>query len=418
MADANSPDIGGSKFSRRDFLKVSALATAVVAGEGIRRNLPAISKFWDESGAMLTGKVEDLDQITSEIPKSLEGKNIPIENEWFKNIDVVLNEGIALYEEWRVNDSTLPELHYKKPENYLNIPSMAYQLKQKVMEAPEKMDEGYLGYVDYLLDAADEFDMPYSMFFEGSASGISSIQQMVAIDPGTGLVKEIRQSMKEKFGNEFDVWSACRYGPLTDEQRQFFGEKFQNWYSGAMKYVEGVRTKSSEQISTSVLFAYFLYKNKGDILASTWDTSTWLKITARNDINNDLKRDPNYDRAKKICSIFKDEFSLTVSANWVIENVDRNDELLNYAEDPYAHFQYKDYMPPNRAGGFYHAWNIMALCMSMSSFLAKRMVATQLNPSFGDDGKRWTEYGKVKSKADMYVVDKADEIDKIVNKYK
>lgn len=412
-------DPGGDKrgLSRRDFLKLALLGGAVVAGEGIRRKMPAIRKFWDENGAMVTGKVEDLDLITSEVPKSLEGKKIPTENEWFRNADTILVEGISLYEEWRASDATLPELHYQKPENYLNIPSMAYQLGQKVRESPEKLDDGYLGYVDYLLDAADEFDMPYSMLFEGSGAGIASIQQMIAIDPGTGLVRDIRESMKEKFGNDFDVFSACRYGPLTDEQRKFFGDKFQSWYSDAMKYVQEVRGKSSEQISTSVLFSYFLHKNKGDILASTWDTSTWLKILVRNDPNNDLKRDPNYDRAQQATSLFKDEFSPTISANWVVENVDRNDKELNYVEDPYAHFQYKDYMPPNRAGGFYHAWNIMALCMSMSPFLAKRMVATQCNPSLGDDGNRWTEYGRDKCKADMFVVDKADEIDRIVHKY-
>lgn len=366
---------------------------------------------------MVTGNVEDLDLITSEVPKSLKGKNIPTENEWFRDADATLKEGISLYEEWRESDTALPKPHYQKPENYLNIPSMAYQLGQKVREAPEKLDDGYLGYVDYLLDAADEFNMPYSMLFEGSGAGIASIQQLIAIDPGTGLVKDIRQSMKEKFGDEFDIWSACRYGPLTDEQRKFFGDKFQNWYSDAMKYVQDVRGKSTEQISTSVLFSYFLYKNKGDILASTWDTSTWLKILVRNDPSSDLKRDPSYDRAQQATSLFKDEFSPTISANWVVDNVDRSDKELNYVEDPYANFQYKDYMPPNRSGGFYHAWNIMALCMSMSPFLAKRMVATQCNPSLGDDGNRWTEYGRDKCKADMLVVDKADEIDRIVHKY-
>lgn len=336
MADLNSPDVGSRKFSRSDFLKLALVGGAAVATEGIRRKLPVIRKFWDENGSMLTGKVEDLNQITSEVPKSLEDKDIPSKNEWFRNADMTFREGLDFYENWRSKDNKLPQLFYKKPVNYLNITSMAHQLKIKVKETPEKMDLEYLGYVDYLLDAAKEFDTPYSMLFEGSGSGIASTQQMVAIDPGTGLVREIRESMKEKFGVGFDVWSACRYGPLTNEQRKFISDKFQGWYFDAMKYVQKIRNKNSEPLSTSVLFAYFLYKNKGDIMASTWDTSTWLKVLVRNDPENDLKRDPNYDRAKKVTDLFKDEFSPTVSANWVVDNVDRNDELLNFVENPYV----------------------------------------------------------------------------------
>lgn len=412
------PKTDRQKLTRRDFLKLAGVGFLATAGVSVQHNWPRINKFWDEGGgAMLTGRVEDLDQITSEVPKQLENLTIPTENEWFKNADDILVDGLSLYKEWMSNDSSLPKPHYEQAENYVEAPSMAYKLSSKITQSPELLKDGPLGIFGYLVDASTDLDIPYSMIFHGSGSGITSIQQLIEIDPGTQLVKDIRQSMKEKFGDDFDIWSACRYGPLTEEQRAHFTDIFKEWYSGAMEYVQAARNKSSEPISTNVLFAYFLHKNHGDILSSTWDTSTWLKILVRNDPDNNLKRDPTYDRAALACFLFKDEFSPTVSANWVIDNVDENDQLLNYVEDPNAYFQYKDYMPPNRAGGFYHAWNIMALCMSMTPFLAKRMVAVQTNPSLGDDGYRWTEYGKVKSKADMLVADQAEEIDRIVHRY-
>lgn len=53
----------------------------------------------------------------------------------------------------------------------------------------------------------------------------------------------------------------------------------------------------------------------------------------------------------------------------------------------------------------------------MSPFLIKRMVAVNSNPILRNDGTRGTEHGKIKSTADMFVVDKADEIDRVVNEY-
>jgi hypothetical protein len=45
------------------------------------------------------------------------------------------------------------------------------------------------------------------------------------------------------------------------------------------------------------------------------------------------------------------------------------------------------------------------------------MVASHLNPVLEKDGQRFTEYGKVKSEADMDVVSRVTQIDTIVSKY-
>jgi hypothetical protein len=385
--------------------------------ESLRRKLPDMRKWWDKNGAMLTGKVEDLNLIDSMCPESLESKDIPSSNEWFRVVDKVLQDGLNRYNEWQSENPKLAQLWFDKPENYLSIESVADRLSEKIIETPDDLKEGYVGYIGYLIGTVDDFDKPYSMIVNGSGANISSLQQMILIDPGTGFVKNLRSSMQEEFGKKFDVWSACLHEKLTDGKQKFMVERFQDWYNGAMEYIRKIRSENKDPISTSIVFSYFLHRNNGDILASTWDTSTWLKILVRNDPENNLERDPNYDRAKMATDLFRDEFSPTLSANWVVKNVSKSDKLLNYIGDPYLYPEYKDYMPSNRAGGYYHAWNIMALSMSMSPFIVKRMVAMVVNPSLGDNGKRWTENGRAKCIADMLVVNRADKIASIVDGY-
>lgn len=410
------------KLSRRDFLKIAGIASAAVVAKPVidiaQKYSPIAEEVWHESAPMITGRVSDLELITSEIPEQLKGVDIPKVNEYFQRADNVFLAGLTLYEEWREKDNSLPGPYYKKPENYIDALAMATQASEEIQNTRNNSPyEGVLFFYDLLLDTTREFDRPYSAFFDGSAATISSLQHMIQVDPGTGFVKELKSSMKIQFGKDFDIWSACNAELLTNEQKKFMADRFSKWYFNAMDFIQFNRKKSSEPLSSCILFAYFLHKNEGDILASTWDTSTWLKIICRNDPLNDLKRDPTYERAFLACSLFKDEFSPKVSANWVVDNVSPNDNVLNDTEDWRANCQWKDYMPPNRAGGFYHAWNIMALSMCISPPLAKRAVAIECNPDLHDDGIRWTEYGRVKSMADMLVVDRADEIDKIANRY-
>ena len=120
---------------------------------------------------------------------------------------------------------------------------------------------------------------------------------MIEVDPGTGFVRDLKLRMKAKFGDDFDIFSSCRGGLLTDSQREHMKACFDDWYMSAEDFLQKARDKYSEPVSSSLLFAYFLNNNDGDMLASSWDTATFLKILARNDPDNDLRFDPNFERA-------------------------------------------------------------------------------------------------------------------------
>src|SRR5581483_2800761 len=110
-----------------------------------------------------------------------------------------------------------------------------------------------------------------------------------------------------------------------------------------------------------------------------------------------------------------------ISANWVLENVSRDDTLLNFLGnnpgDNYKYPQYKDFMPANRAGGFYHSWNIMALFLCMDPDLALRAIAMHINPNAeGQTG--FTEYGKQRDVADINVAKKGSEVAALANRYR
>ncbi|MFA5828575.1 MAG: hypothetical protein WC841_04455 [Candidatus Shapirobacteria bacterium] len=403
----------GIKLSRRKFLVTTGLAAVAAVAH---KPIEASRTLFEINQGYVTGET-NTGSITSETPKHIRKEDIPPENEWLKNADKVLSSGIAIYQHWRKGNPDLPSPHYQKPENYLDVPSVAVNLKKQIPHA-----RGEPGNPDFfrnlLIDCGvEKFDKPYARFIGGSGANITSLQELISTDPGTGVVRNIRYSMSEKFGSEFDVFRSCVSNSLTEEQHKFIADQFHDWYFGAMNYVEDARAKSSEPISTSVLFAFFLHQNQGDILSSAWDTSVWLKILARNDPEDGLKRDPNYDRAHLATRIFKDEFSPHLSANWVVDHVGRDDGGLNFVGDPYKMSEYKDFMPANRAGGFYHAWNIIALSMCMSPFFIKRATATYDVPITWGSGFVFSEYGREKNTADLLVAKRAHKIKGMLRKY-
>lgn len=122
---------------------------------------------------------------------------------------------------------------------------------------------------------------------------------------------------------------------------------------------------------------------------------------------------------KLLTGMFKDEFSLKISANWVLENVSRDSTLLNSA-DGSSNMQFKDFMPINRAGSFYHAWNIIALSTSMSPFMLKRFILAH-HSYFAETiyhGKNsLSPDGREKVIADLTISNYSDELGKLVGSY-
>lgn len=373
---------------------------------------------WNLAEPFVTGKADHLDKIVSDIPGSLKNVEIPTANEYFRDADQIFAEGLKQYEQWKVDNTSLPDLFYDQPENYISVAGVwkSYMQQLRVSERELGGVDIISTLLDYLYDVGRQYDLPYSSFLASSGKTIDGIESLIVFDAGTGLVAKLRNKFSERFGRDNDLFNVASGNQFTSEQKQYLNDEVHEWFSDALLYARSIAQSKRDKISTSVLFAYFLHRNSGNILASTWDTVAWLKVAARND-PSDLKFSPNPDKASMLMSIFKDEFSPHISANWVIDNVDQHDGTLNYLGDHYALPNLKDFMPPNRAGGLYHSWNIMALALCMAPALAKRLTASQIDPFVEITPEVWTEYGREKTMADMLTAERLNEVSALAQKY-
>jgi len=403
--------------SRRDFLKVASVAVgAVVAGKGVNY----LSKVKPVNRAVFLTTGWNAEQIVSEVPPELKGKEIPVKNESYRPPLLILNEAIALYEKWKETGSSLAELSYVRPPNYLDVPSLRDKLKNliKTDRNINTSDPNFLP--DLPINLLKSNDQQGHCFIEFTGSQLRNASEISSEDPGTGLMRQVREEYRKVSGTEFDAFLADT--ELSKEE--YLKVECLNWFKGAGTFVEREVAKSGRQ-STSLLFAYFLYRNKGNLMESLWDTTLWLKIAARNDLET-LNFYPKRAGAQLLTRLFKDEFSLKISANWVEDNTQLDDALLNDIGVQVG-MQYKDFMPINRVGGLYHAWNIIALAGSMSPLLIKPVVRGISNVSFdknptGPNGEYYDKRllstaGREKIMADLKVVSHADEFTKLLKKY-
>lgn len=184
-------------------------------------------------------------------------------------------------------------------------------------------------------------------------------------------------------------------------------------FGRAEDYIDNYR--KGKLCSTSFLFAYFLFENGGLITDALWDTVTFLKVAARNDLNT-LKNVPSREGADLLGKTFIDEFSLELPLEWLVNNIPGSDSLLNNS-DPLATPEYKDFMPINRAGQFYHAWNIMAWNACMSPLLVEQFTkALYIHGKLGGFDMRPTN-GIVKVESDTRVSQFSGKISSILSKY-
>ncbi len=377
----------GKTLSRRDFLKLAGATTgALVLSQ---------TEIGKKVTSLLTGP--NTEWISSEIPQELLDKEIPTKNEFYRQPLAILNEGISLYESWRKDNNNLPEIKYNKPPNYVDEVRMSYLLTK--------------GTPDFLFtNGVLTNDQPDHNFVEFSMGGVRSFDYIVVANPGTGLVRQIKDEYKRKTQKKFDL--------STDDQEQFLKANCIQWFDDAKKFIDREVDKKGKQ-STSLLFAYFLHKNKGNLSESMWDTTLWLKVAGRNDLQT-WEQKPTRQGAELLTGMFKDEFSLNISANWVLENVPTNSMTLNSSEK-YENMQFKDFMPVNRAGSFYHPWNILALSTCASPFILKRFTAAQhsyLTETSYNGKNSQSPDGREKVKADFEVTGYADEISNLVQSYK
>lgn len=387
MSEVSPQQEQNHNLSRRDFLKAAGIVAGTLA--------VSQTEIGRKVTSLLTGP--NTEWISSEIPPELSDKEIPIKNEFYRQPLVILNEGISLYNEWRQRDLGLLEISYIRPPNYINEAKMGYLLTKGTVDS-------------FFTNGVLNNDQPDHSFIEFSMGGIRSFDYIIVANPGTGLVREIKDQYKQKFNKNFDL--------STEDQEQFLKTSCIQWFNGAKEFIDKEVNKKGKQ-STSLLFAYFLYKNNGNLAESMWDTTLWLKIAGRNNLQT-WEQNPTRQGAELLTKMFKDEFSLNISANWVLENVPSNSVTLNSAEK-YVNRQYKDFMPVNRAGSFYHPWNIIALSTSVSPFILERFTNAQhsyLTETKYDGKNSQSPDGREKVKADFEVTKYANRMSKLVESYK
>lgn len=389
-----------SSFSRRDFLKIGGLSVFFLAVGGL-------------GGATSANKeaffgISDPKKIISEVPPKLSNRDIPVFNENFRKPVAIIQESFDQYDKWRKESPDLPELYYTRPQNYLDPPSLLAQLGRTV--TPEAAIDTQLA-LGQFQDALLGNDEPYSRFSESSSGGIDGISTLILNDPGSGWVSQMRDVFKKKYGNDVEIWDLARSGSFTSEQNDSLKSEIERWNSMAQEYVRSERnTQNGKKLSSNVVFSYFLYKNKGNITHSVWDTSNWFEIQARNDIP-DLRYSPDQTKARYLATNFIDEFSLKISIDWLNDVVDDSDSELWEANTDQK-MKWKDYLLINRVGGFYHFWNIVALCGCVSPQFVKRMIASYSKtgyPNPDGDGYFSTD-GREKMSADIELSSYANSI--------
>jgi hypothetical protein len=391
------PVSNDKNISRRDFLKLGVLALGTSVGA---KAIGFLGKVADNNRELLFGIGPNVKDIPSEVPPSLLGLEIPKQNENLLPADLILKNALSIYEDWHKGTNVLYPPVYNRPKNYLNALSLSHLVKDSAQTMP--ISHGLL------IDAFYKNNLPYANYSDGAGAGILGTSHLVEIDPGTGLVFNLKNEFQKLYGNDFDIWSACTKSTLTETQKGELESAIGVWFNNSTEYAKNCYRKlGNKRISSSIMLAYFIHNNNGDILKGIWDTATWFKIAARNEIPT-LEYNPNRQKADFLNNIFVDESSQTVSINWVIDNVAKDDQILN-SSDRTFHPEWKDYMPVNRAGDFYHFWTIIGVCAVMSPDLAKRTIGTMLTDS--------SQYGRVKISTDEETVAKAEKIARLLEKY-
>lgn len=417
MGEINT-DTVNNRVTRRDFIKfIASVAGGALGG----KVLYDFGRWWDQENELVTGIVPRsvVESIPDEVPPQLRSKDIPTNNEHFRFADELVRDGLEFYKNMCENNLMLRDAYYQRPEHYLDLPSAVkrFSLRARDNGLENVKENGIWGaFASYAGDLITDVEGPYHNFMTGSQDGFINIESLVANDPGTGVVARIRAKFKEVYGLNYEVYRDCLgYDLPQKEKKNLIYREYHEWFSSALQFVEDKVERNGEKpISTSWLLAHFLSENNGNISYSLWDTMTFLKILSRNDVEI-LEFAPDRDKAELVCRLFQDEFSPRVSANWVVKNVEPNDQML-HPLDSKAEMKYKTYLPLNRVG-LYHGWNEIALACDMSPGLVKRALARHLTKEYSIIGG-WgegSEYGRERVEADLMVLERIDEIASILS---
>lgn len=397
-----------SSINRRDFLKLVGLGLAAWK----------TPPFLVELG--LNNTTNDMELP---IPREFAEIPIPQENLNLKSGADVLSDAFLIYREWNKHSSSRP-IHFEQRKNYLNMENLIKKFP-KIFE----YHDDYNTIADLLYKAlltssnekaADEALEGNSFLF--SAASIDGPNDVLKLDPGSGIVDRTFDVLKKEFG--YSKKELLDFAINVDGKKmpnEILGrtvELVSTELSKAKEWVLQTREKLGEPISTSYLIAYFLEQNDGDLYRSMWDTTLFLKMLCRNSFDT-LLASNTYEESELTGYLFKDEFSPRISLNWLIEKFKElkiPKESPLYLSKDMDNTDGKNFMPINKAGTLYHAMNLITWAATcMDSVFVEGMVLAYYNEEKIGGINRKVEHGADKVQADLLVAKNARAIKRVVD---
>jgi hypothetical protein len=375
------------KLTRRELLKKAALITGAGLAGGV-----TISSLVDTEGLEELAFTKDL---TSEVPPILQNVEIPIKNEQLRQPQKIVKEALDIYNDWRENNPQLKRLHWSKPDNFLDYSKITGNFLQATKSKPTD-------FYSNLYTSVFSNDKRNNKFTLFSASGADSYRGIIKSNPGSGIIRKniekYRQSRKES--NE-DLYDAVDEIGFQEDNPDLVND-FKSSINNAVDYIK--KQGNGKPLSSSVLMAYFLHQNSGNIAESFWDTTLVLKMLARSNLDNfDLK--PTRQAADLLASLFLDEFSPEISLNWLSNHIPPTTDKSSYS---------KDYQPINKAGVLYHAWNLISWSTCMTPEIARDLTRGYYA---NNTEKRREEQGKEKIKTDFKIAAAVPTIARLISPY-
>lgn len=321
------------KISRRTFLRLSTVGLGVAAGIETTQIEPVKTFVWGI----------DYQGIPRSIPEGLLEEEIPWTNPHLTSSDKLISRAFESYNFWRSQNVilNLPPLHHA-----------------------------------FFVPQTSDLKGEYTRIIKCSELDITSPEDLINRDPGSGIVQKIRN---------------------TEDINKRFYEEFQS----ALAYVQ----EPDKRVSTSKVLAYFLFQNKGNIYQSMWDTVIFLKVMVRNNYQT-LAYNASREKAELISRTFNDEFSKEIPFTWLVDSgfTPENDgNPLHY-----------DFLPVNRVGGPYHSWNIMTWALCVEPHLVPKVVEYFYT---SNEEMKLQGSGRIKVESDMTVAENSLKLVETIKSY-
>ncbi len=364
------------------------------------------------------------------IPPEFSVVKIPERNENYRSPENILLDAFDLYESWRGRGATrLPMVHYEKGEEYLDAVSIARKFPRFFATPDGETAPGSLSARLYMMMMADTDKQEVDAADIPEISGFSALSQNGIVDfifhnPGSKIITQAQEFVCKKYGwNRKQLISSIlsfdKNLPEVDGRDWDQATKIaSNRLRDAVTWFEKRRVENGKPLSVSEVIAYFLYQNDGDLKTSLWDSTLLLKVLVRNDIDT-LRVNDSLDGAEKIAYLFEDEFSPRISHNWLMrqfstQTIPKDSPL--YASGAMDFDQWKNFMPINKDGTYYHVMNIITwAAVSMDPWVVKSMLVAYYNEQDIGGMDHRSEHGVDKVNADLLAAKAAGRIKRVAD---